>query len=64
MIEYIDARIAELRQRYWDNPNIEWRYRINELRRLREHLLLTSEKDNPKYLRNPSGLTQSIQNDL
>lgn len=52
----IDKRIEELRTRYRDDGRAEWRYRINELQRLREHLLLTTEKDNPCYLRNPSGL--------
>ena len=56
MIDYIDKRIADLRERYKQDAKIEWHYRINELRRIREHLLLTTEKENPCYLRNPSGL--------
>lgn len=60
MIDYIDDRISQLRERNKNNPDIENRHRINELRRLREHLLLTTEKDNPCYLRNPSGLPIAI----
>jgi hypothetical protein len=60
MIDYIDTRIAELRDKYKQDGNSEWHIRINELRRIREHLLVTTEKDNPCYLRNPSGLHIAI----
>lgn len=56
IVATIDLRITELRTKYKDNALAEYRYRINELQRLREHLLITSEKENPCYLRNPSGL--------
>ncbi len=56
IVTTIDQRIAELRTRYRDDGKAEWRYRINELQRLRENLLITTEKENPCYLRNPSGL--------
>lgn len=56
IVKTIDLRIDELRTKYREDGLAEWRYRINELQRLREHLLNTTEKDNPCYLRNPSGL--------
>lgn len=56
IVTTIDQRIEELRTRYRADGLAEWRYRINELQRLREHLLITTEKDNPCFLRNPSGL--------
>ena len=56
IVATIDLRITELRTKYKDNALAEYRYRMNELVRLREHLLITSEKENPCYLRNPSGL--------
>lgn len=56
IVKTIDLRIDELRTKYREDGLAEWRYRINELQRLREHLLITTEKDNPCYLRNPSGL--------
>jgi len=56
IVATIDLRITELRTKYKDNALGEYRYRINELQRLREHLLITSEKENLCYLRNPSGL--------
>jgi len=56
IVATIDLRITELRTRYKQEALAEYRYRINELQRLREHLLNTTEKENPCYLRNPSGL--------
>lgn len=56
IVATIDQRINELRTKNKENFQAEYRYRINELQRLREHLLITSEKENPCYLRNPSGL--------
>ena len=56
IVATIDRRITELRTRYKQEALAEYRYRINELQRLREHLLNTSEKENPCYLKNPSGL--------
>lgn len=54
IIETLDNRIIELRKRFKDTGESEWRYRINELQRVRELLLITNEKENPCYLRNPS----------
>lgn len=56
IVAIIDLRITELRTKYKEEALGEYRYRINELQRLREHLLNTTEKENPCYLRNPSGL--------
>ena len=56
IVATIDQRINELRTKNKENFQAEYRYRINELQRLREHLLNTTEKENPCYLRNPSGL--------
>jgi len=56
IVATIDLRITELRTRYKQEALAEYRYRINELQRLREHLLITTEKENQCYLQNPSGL--------
>lgn len=56
IVATIDQRINELRTKYKEEALGEYCYRINELQRLREHLLITSEKENPCYLQNPSGL--------
>lgn len=56
IVATIDQRIIELRTKHQELALSEHRHRINELQRLRAHLLLTTEKENPCYLRNPSGL--------
>ena len=54
IMETIDNRIGELRVRFRQTGESEWRFRINELQRIRELLIITTEKDHPCYQKNPS----------
>lgn len=53
-IQMIDERIGQLRIEWNLKKSNGINYRINELQRLREQFLLTTEKENPCYQKSPS----------